>query len=64
MKRRIFLHTTAVATLSGQVDALRAATTGMQVKIGACDWTMKLAAQPAALDLAKRIGLDGVQVDP
>jgi sugar phosphate isomerase/epimerase len=63
MKRRTFLHTAALATLASQVDALRAATAGMQVKIGACDWTMKLAAQPAALDLAKRIGLDGVQVD-
>lgn len=63
MERRTFLHTTALATLAGQVDALRAATADMRIKIGACDWTMKLAAQPAALDLAKRIGLDGVQVD-
>lgn len=63
MNRRTFLHATAFASLAGQVEALRAATTGMQIKIGACDWTMKLAAQPAALDLAKRIGLDGVQVD-
>lgn len=35
----------------------------MNIRIGACDWTMKLATQTAALDLAKRIGLDGVQVD-
>ena len=63
MKRRTFLSTTALAALAAQVEHLRAATAGMKIKIGACDWTMKLAAQPASLDLAKRIGLDGVQVD-
>ncbi len=63
MKRRTVLHTIVLVTLAGQVDALRVATADMRVKIGACDWTMQLAAQPAALDLAKRIGLDGVQVD-
>lgn len=63
MKRRTFLHTTALTALAAQVQNLRAATAGMKVKIGACDWTLKLAAQPAALDLAKRIGLDGIQVD-
>lgn len=33
------------------------------VKFGACDWTLRLTANPASLELAKRIGLDGVQVD-
>ncbi len=60
MKRRTVLHTIVLVTLAGQVDALRVATADMRVKIGACDWTMQFAAQPAALDLAKRIGLDGV----
>lgn len=63
MKRRTFLTTTALAALSAKISSLRAATAGMNIKIGACDWTLKLATQPAALDLAKRIGLDGVQVD-
>jgi peroxiredoxin family protein len=47
MKRRTFLSTTALAALAAQVEHLRAATAGMKIKIGACDWTMKLAAQPA-----------------
>jgi len=32
-------------------------------KIGVCDWTIGKRANPASLELAKRIGLDGVQVD-
>ena len=63
MKRRTFFTTTALAALSAKISSLRAATSGMNVKIGACDWTLKQATQPVALDLAKRIGLDGVQVD-
>jgi sugar phosphate isomerase/epimerase len=31
-------------------------------KIGACDWNLGKTASPAALDVAKEIGLDGVQV--
>ena len=32
-------------------------------KIGVCDWTIGMTANPASLEVAKRIGLDGVQVD-
>jgi L-ribulose-5-phosphate 3-epimerase len=32
-------------------------------KIGACDWSLGKRGSPAAFDLAKQIGLDGVQVD-
>jgi sugar phosphate isomerase/epimerase len=32
-------------------------------KIGVCDWTIGKRANPASLEVAKRIGLDGVQVD-
>lgn len=58
MKRRRFLQTTA---------ALAACTTQAaekpRIRFGACDWTLRLATNPDSLDLAKRIGLDGVQVD-
>jgi L-ribulose-5-phosphate 3-epimerase len=30
-------------------------------KIGACDWSLRKHADPAALDVAKQIGLDGIQ---
>jgi len=32
-------------------------------KIGVCDWTIGTRADPASFEIAKRIGLDGVQVD-
>ena len=32
-------------------------------KIGVCDWTIGKTADPASLEAAKKIGLDGVQVD-
>ncbi len=32
------------------------------VKFGVCDWTIGKAGDPAAIDVASRIGLDGVQV--
>jgi hypothetical protein len=32
-------------------------------KIAVCDWTIGKRANPASLEVAKRIGLDGVQVD-
>lgn len=32
-------------------------------KIGVCDWTIGKRTDPASLEMAKRLGLDGVQVD-
>jgi len=32
-------------------------------KIGVCDWTIGKRADPASLEMARRLGLDGVQVD-
>ncbi len=32
-------------------------------RIGACDWTLGLRADPRSLDLAAKLGLDGMQVD-
>ncbi|MEW5900526.1 MAG: sugar phosphate isomerase/epimerase, partial [Acidobacteriota bacterium] len=34
----------------------------MKIKFGACDWTLGKAGDPAALELAAKLGLDGVQV--
>ena len=53
----------SVAAWAASVSRARAAAKSTNVKFGACDWTLKLAADPASLDLAKKIGLDGVQVD-
>lgn len=42
---------------------LQAKTAQAGFKIGACDWTLGKRADPAALVMAKRLGLDGIQVD-
>ena len=42
---------------------LLAAATSRGFKIGACDWSLGKRCDPAALDVAKQIGLDGVQAD-
>lgn len=59
MTRRHFLH---AATLAAAAARLRAETSG-GFRLFVCDWTLKLTSDPAAFALAKRIGLDGVQVD-
>ena len=63
MKRREFGYSMMVSAMAASVSRARAETKGMNIKFGACDWTLKLTADPASLDLAKKIGLDGVQVD-
>jgi len=60
MKRRRFLHATC-ALAAGAVQASEPKKP--QVRFGACDWTLRLTTNPDSLDLARRIGLDGVQVD-
>jgi sugar phosphate isomerase/epimerase len=36
---------------------------GQRFKIGACDWTLGKRTNPEALEVAKRLGLDGIMVD-
>lgn len=40
-----------------------AAAKDRRFKIGVCDWTLNKRSDPSAFDMARRIGLDGVQVD-
>ena len=64
--RRTFLATsaTALGTAAFLRPSLRAAaTTAEGFRIFACDWTLDKRCDPAAYELAARIGLDGVQVD-
>jgi sugar phosphate isomerase/epimerase len=71
MRRRDFLKSaSAVTAATLPAVGLPAFSQGAEEQkkckllgIGACDWTLKLAANTESLDLAKRIGLDGVQVD-
>jgi len=46
---------------SSLVGSLKAGSRGF--KIGACDWTLNKRTDPAALELARKLGLDGLQVD-
>jgi L-ribulose-5-phosphate 3-epimerase len=53
----------AVAALSSPLAPLFAAPQSRGFKIGACDWSLDKRSDPAAFEVAKKIGLDGVQVD-
>jgi sugar phosphate isomerase/epimerase len=61
----MLLRTGRVGTglaLSAPMGALLAAEGARRIKIGACDWSLGKMATPACFELAKEIGLDGVQV--
>lgn len=62
MNRRRFLQT-AFSSLGCAAGPQLAAEPSRIAGIGACDWTLGMACKPEALDRAKRIGLDGVQVE-
>jgi sugar phosphate isomerase/epimerase len=59
-RRELFASLTA-AGLAMRIKKLKASSP--HVKIGACDWTLGKRTDPAALEIAKRIGLDGIMVD-
>ncbi len=52
----------AAAAATSPFAALLAAPQSRWFKIGACDWSLGKQADPAAFDVAKQIGLDGVQI--
>ena len=54
---------TAFALAASPLAPLFAAPESRWFKIGACDWSLRKRSDPAAFDVAKQIGLDGVQVN-
>lgn len=60
--RRQFIAATATAVALAKFAPLFAAEAKPRFKIGACDWSIGKMADLAAMELAKQIGLDGVQV--
>jgi len=52
----------ALAATASGLQPLFAAEPLPRFKIGACDWSLGKYSDPAAFDVAKQIGLDGVQV--
>jgi sugar phosphate isomerase/epimerase len=61
LNRREMLASLSLGGLALHVSQIKAAAPGF--KIGACDWTIGKRTDPAALVIAKKIGLDGVMVD-
>jgi sugar phosphate isomerase/epimerase len=53
----------AFAFTASALEPLFAAPKSRWFKIGACDWSIGKRSNPAAFDVAKQIGLDGIQVD-
>jgi len=65
-RRAMLRHTAEAAAFTLGCSAfapLLAAPASRWFKIGACDWALGKRGDPAALDIAKQIGLDGVQID-
>jgi sugar phosphate isomerase/epimerase len=62
INRRRFLAHAAAAAVLAPAPYLSGAVSGPGFKIGACDWSLGRTADPTALEVAKEIGLDGVQV--
>lgn len=62
LNRRCFLASTTSAVALAKFAPLFAAEAKPRFKIGACDWSIGKTADPGAMELAKQIGLDGVQV--
>ena len=56
------VQATAALALAASCGPLFAAPTRRRFKLGACDWSIGKLGDPAAFDVAKQIGLDGVQV--
>lgn len=66
MQRRHFVQTFASLPALAVCPSLATPLPGGSCRlagIGACDWTLRLTANPDSLTLASKIGLDGVQVD-
>ncbi len=55
-------QTAAVLAFTAQLAPLLAAPEKRRFKIGACDWSIGKMGSPASFEVAKQIGLDGVQV--
>jgi len=69
-RRRILVNgaqALAGLTMAASCSSFAKETTEKEIhrgfKIGVCDWTIKKMTDPASFEVAKRIGLDGVQVD-
>ncbi|HLB74239.1 MAG TPA: sugar phosphate isomerase/epimerase family protein [Sedimentisphaerales bacterium] len=66
-RRRMLANTAwaaAAVTLTGSCKSpLRLGGSRKGFKLGVCDWTIGKRSDPGSFEVAKRIGLDGVQVD-
>jgi L-ribulose-5-phosphate 3-epimerase len=51
-----------IGTFSSPLSGLLAADQPPRFRIGACDWSIKRQNKPEAMEMAKQIGLDGVQL--
>ena len=61
-RRQVVAGAAAALIVAPMAEILRADDAQPRFKIGACDWSLGRRQEFEALDLAKKIGLDGVQV--
>jgi len=61
-RRQMLARTTALAGISSVIPLQGMLRPEKKFYIGTCDWSIGKGGDPAAFDVAKKIGLDGVQV--
>ncbi len=61
-RRTMFRYGAAAAAIALKFEPLLAAPDSRWFKIGACDWNLGRRADPESFQVAKEIGLDGVQI--
>ena len=60
--RREFIKTSARGAAGVLWASRLRAETGLNIRIGACDWSMQESCRPEGLDTAKALGLDGLEI--
>lgn len=60
--RREFMKTGALSTTALLMASRLQADAGLNLKIGACDWSFQESCNPDGLDAAKTLGMDGLEI--
>ena len=62
LTRRGFMKASAAAATTAALASRTRARAAVDIRLSACDWSLRLRAQPAALDVAQELGLEGVEI--
>ncbi|MFP4171919.1 MAG: sugar phosphate isomerase/epimerase family protein [Candidatus Hydrogenedentota bacterium] len=60
--RRGFMITSAAAAATAALGPWGKPRAAVDIRLSACDWSLRMSANPEGLDVAKELGLDGLEV--